>query len=82
MQLNIRQQIISSIRGYFLTPIIANLSKQGFFKNLNKKFTTKDKYLNITVRYLLYLGLVNKKKILFTFLKLEKKFLVEVDLLI
>ena len=39
MELNARQQIISSIRGYFLTRTIATLAKQNFFKkNLNKKY--------------------------------------------
>ena len=73
MELNPRQQIIASIRGYFLTPVIANLSKQGFFKNLNRKFKVKDKYLNITVRYLLYLGLIKNEKNFFYFTKIGKK---------
>ena len=52
MELNVRQQVISSIRGYFLTPIIATLAKQNFFKkNYNKKFKVKEKYLNLIIEY-------------------------------
>lgn len=74
MQLNVRQQIISSIRGYFLTPTIATLAKQNFFqKRLNKKFTVKKKYLRITVEYLFRLGFLKKKNNSFQFTSLGKK---------
>lgn len=74
MELNVRQQIISSIRGYFLTPLIATLAKQNFFKkNLNKKFAVKEKYLNLVIKYFFRLGFVKKKGNLFYFTKLGKK---------
>ena len=74
MELNVRQQIISSIRGYFLTPIIAILAKQNFFKkNHNKKFKVREKYLNLIVEYFFRLGLVKKKGNFFYFTKLGKK---------
>lgn len=74
MELNVRQQIITSIRGYFLTPIIATLAKQNFFKkNINKKFKTNKNYLSIVIKYFLRLGFVKKKGNFFYFTKLGKK---------
>ncbi len=74
MELNARQQIISSIRGYFLTPTIAILAKQNFFKkNLNKKFIVRKKYLRIVIEYLFRLSFVKKKGNFFYFSKLGKK---------
>ena len=74
MHLNVRQQIISSIRGFFLTPVIATLAKQNFFKkNLNKKFIVRKKYLYIVIQYFLRLDLVKKKGNFFYFTKLGKK---------
>ncbi len=74
MELNARQQIISSIRGYFLTPTIATLAKQNFFKkNLNKKFIVRKKYLRIVIEYLFRLSFVKKKGNFFYFSKLGKK---------
>ena len=71
MELNARQQIISSIRGYFLTPTIAILAKQNFFKkNLNKKFIVRKKYLRIVIEYLFRLSFVKKKGNFFYFSKL------------
>ena len=41
--INLRQEIILLIRGYFLTPVIATLAKEFFSKNSNKFFKIKDK---------------------------------------
>ena len=68
--INLRQEIILLIRGYFLTPVIATLAKENFFsKNSNKFFKIKDKKLNILIAYLVNLGLIKKKNDKFYFSK-------------
>jgi hypothetical protein len=77
MELNTRQEIITSIRGYFLTPTIATLAKKNFFKkNLNKTFVVKEKYLKIVINYLATLGFIKKKNNKFYFSKLGKKIFI------
>ncbi len=72
--INLRQEIILLIRGYFLTPVIATLAKENFFfKNNNKYFKIKDKKLNILIVYLVNLGLIKKKNDKFYFSKVGKK---------
>ena len=72
--INLRQEIILLIRGYFLTPVIATLAKENFFsKNSNKFFKIKDKKLNILIAYLVNLGLIKKKNDKFYFSKNGKK---------
>ena len=81
--INLRQEIILLIRGYFLTPVIATLAKENFFsKNSNKFFKIKDRKLNILITYLVNLGLIKKKIINSIFQKLEKNYSKEVDHLI
>ena len=72
--INLRQEIILLIRGYFLTPVIATLAKENFFsKNSNNFFKIKDRKLNILIAYLVNLGLIKKKNNKFYFSKIGKK---------
>tara|TARA_B110000027_G_C16109523_1_gene297034 strand:+ start:1038 stop:2042 length:1005 start_codon:yes stop_codon:yes gene_type:complete len=73
-KINLRQEIILTIRGFFLTPVIATLAKENFFKkNINKNFVVKKKKLRIVVMYLVNLGLIHQKKNEFRFSELGKK---------
>jgi hypothetical protein len=73
-KINLRQEIILSIRGFFLTPVIATLAKENFFKkNINKNFVIKQKKLKIVIMYLVNLGLIHKKKNKFYFSEFGKK---------
>jgi hypothetical protein len=70
--INLRQEIITLIRGYFLTPVIANLAKNNFFKN--KKFLKVNNYSEkILVSYLKNLGFVKEYKNKFIISKKGKK---------
>jgi SAM-dependent methyltransferase len=77
IKINLRQEIILLIRGFFLTPVIATLAKENFFKkNINKNFTVKKKKLKIVITYLVNLGLVHEKKDKFCFSELGRELFV------
>ena len=70
--MNLRQEIITLIRGYFLTPVIANLAKTNFFKN--KKFLKVNNHSEkILVNYLKNLGFIKESKNKFIISKKGKK---------
>lgn len=70
--INLRQEIITLIRGYFLTPVIANLAKNNFFNK--KKFLSAENYSEkILFDYLEKLGYLKKFKTKFKISKRGKK---------
>jgi len=70
--INLRQEIITLIRGFFLTPVIANLAKNNFFNK--KKILIAENYSEkILLDYLENLGYVKKFKKKFIISKKGKK---------
>ena len=70
---NLRQEIITLIRGYFLTPVIANLAKNNFFSK-KKKFLKANNYSEkVLFNYLQNLGYVKQSKKKFIVSKKGKK---------
>ena len=59
--INLRQEIITLIRGYFITPVIGSLAKNNYFKD-KKILQPKSKSEKIILNYLQNLGYVKKIK--------------------
>lgn len=73
MKKNLRQEIISLIRGYFLTPVIATLAKKNFFNKVKKSLNIKNESEKIFVNYLKNLGYIKLVKNKFFFTKSGEK---------
>ena len=71
---NLRKEIITLIRGYFLTPVIATLAKKNFLKKNKSKFlNVKSHSEKIFINYLKNLGYITQTKNKYLISKSGKK---------
>ena len=72
--MNLREQIILLLRGFFLTPIIATLAKKNIFQDnkIKKSILKKIEYEHL-INYLYNLNLLKKKKNNYFLTELGKK---------